>query len=179
MKNSALVVAIAILVAGGAQAADEATTNAVRAQMQKLVPLMEGKWKGSGWVKGPDGERHFTSEETIERRMDGAALVIEGVHREARSGLIQHHAVGTIAWDATTNDYRMLSALSDGRTGAFPMKLREDGRLVWTIAPQRGPTMRYTITLEPPGTWREEGEMSRDAGVTWVKFFDMSLKRVP
>ena len=111
--------------------------------------------------------------------MDGAALVIEGVHREARSGLVQHHAVGTIAWDATTNDYRMLSALSDGRTGAFPMKLREDGRLVWTIAPQRGPTMRYTITLEPPGTWREEGEMSRDAGVTWVKFFDMSLKRVP
>jgi hypothetical protein len=136
-----------------------------------------GKWKGGGWNHMPGGRHESNSEETIEMRLDGRALLIEGFHTDVRSGEVSHHALAIIAWDDAQKQYRFASALAAGRTGYFPARL-EGRKFIWTIAIPNGPTSRFTISLDDPDKWREVGEQSRDGGVTWVKFFEMNLDRV-
>jgi hypothetical protein len=147
-----------------------------QAQMAKLAQ-MAGKWKGSGWILTPQGRHVSNSEETIEMRLDGRALLIEGFHTDVKSGEVNHHALAIIAWDDARGEYRFASALASGRTGYFPGRL-EGKSFIWTIQPPNGPTSRFTISLDDPDKWREVGEQSRDGGATWVKFFEMNLDRV-
>ena len=49
-----------------------------RAEMKKLDWLV-GQWKGAGWMQmGPQGRKEFTITETVEAKLDGLVLVIEG-----------------------------------------------------------------------------------------------------
>jgi hypothetical protein len=170
--------AFLLAVATGALAADpaaEARKSTAKAEVAKLS-AMAGNWKGGGWALGPNGKAAFNSEETVQSRLDGAALLIEGFHRDTGTNAVVHHALAILAWDAFRNEYRFQSALADGRTGSFPGKL-QDGRFVWSIEPANAPWSRFTITLEAD-RWDEEGETSRDGGKTWMKFFEMRLTRV-
>jgi hypothetical protein len=154
----------------------EPSSQTAKAEMAKIAQ-MAGKWKGGGWVLTPSGRHESNSEETIEMRLDGRALLIEGFHSDVKSGAVNHHALAIIAWDDLQKQYRFASALASGRTGYFPARL-EGKAFVWTIAIPDGPTSRFTISLDDPDKWREVGEQSRDGGATWVRFFEMSLDRV-
>ncbi len=157
-------------------AAAEPSSPAARAEMAKIAQ-MAGRWKGGGWIDLPAGRNFSASEETIEMRLDGAALLIEGRHTDPRSGVVNHHALAIIAWDEARREYRFMSALAAGRTGYFPGRL-EGKSFIWTIAVPNGPVSRFTISLDDPDKWREVGEQSRDGGATWTKFFEMNLERV-
>ena len=145
-------------------------------EMAKIAQ-MAGKWKGSGWIMTREGRHESNSEESIEMRVDGRALLVEGLHKDVKSGEVNHHALAIIAWDDNQKQYRFMSALAAGRTGSFPGRL-EGKKFIWSIEIPNGPTSRFTISLEDPDKWNEVGEMSRDGGVTWVKFFEMNLDRV-
>ncbi len=143
-----------------------------RAEMAK-IGQMAGRWKGGGWVFTQAGRREFESTELMEWRLDGYALVVEGRHTDAKTGELTHHAIATIAWDEKAGEYRFLSALNTGMTGAYPAKL--DGKkFIWSIPP----ATRFTISLDDPDKWLEVGEYSRDGGATWTRFFEMKLDRV-
>ena len=160
-------------------AMDEEATRAARAEMAKLVPLMQGRWKGTGSFRVSGATSVATeSEEIIAVQLDGSALLVEGIHRDARSRLVVHHAMGLLAWDVGRKEYRMSTALSQGRTGYFPGRL-EGRKFVWWIDPPtpQAPRTRYTIDLDPPGRWHEIGERSVDGGKTWLRFFEMTLQR--
>jgi len=154
----------------------EPSSPTARAEMAKIAQ-MAGKWRGGGWIDTPGGRNFSNSEETIEMRLDGRALLIEGFHTDPRSGVVNHHALAIIAWDDGQKEYRFLSALAAGRTGYFPARL-EGKKFIWSIPIPNGPTTRFTISLDDPDKWKEVGEQSRDGGVTWVKFFEMNLDRV-
>jgi len=172
MNRIALLIAALLPFAAMAEPASETA----KAEMAKIAQ-MAGKWKGGGWILMPGGRHESNSEETIEMRLDGRALLIEGFHTDVKSGEVNHHALAIIAWDDAQKQYRFASALAAGRTGYFPARL-EGRKFVWTIAIPNGPASRFTISLDDPDKWREVGEQSRDGGVTWVKFFEMNLDRV-
>ena len=172
MKGIALLVALSLPLA----AAAEPASPTAKAEMAKIAQ-MAGKWKGGGWILTPAGRHESNSEETVEMRLDGRALLIEGFHTDVKSGEVNHHALAIIAWDDMRREYRFASALAAGRTGSFPGRL-EGGKFIWTIAVPNGPTSRFTISLEDPDRWNEVGEQTRDGGATWVKFFEMNLDRV-
>jgi hypothetical protein len=151
-------------------AADPAST----AELAKLS-AMAGRWKGEGWMFTREGKKTFASEETVEMKLGGAALLIEGLHRDASTKAVVHHALAILTWDAARGEYRFLSALADGRTGAFAGRL-EEGRFVWTIQPEGAPWSRFTIAFTGE-RWVEDGESSRDGGKTWMKFLEMRLER--
>ena len=165
-----------LLLAVPCAALAEPSSPTAKAEMAKIAQ-MAGKWKGGGWILTPAGKHVSDSEETIEMRLDGRALLIEGYHRDATSGEVNHHALAIIAWDDARREYRFSSALASGRTGYFPARL-EGKSFVWTIAIPNGSTSRFTIALDDPDKWSEVGEQSRDGGMTWVKFFEMNLERV-
>ena len=154
----------------------EPSSPSAKAEMAKIAQLA-GRWKGGGWVLTPAGRHESDSEETIEMRLDGRALLIEGFHTDVKTREVNHHALAIIAWDDARREYRFASALASGRTGYFPARL-EGRNFIWTIQVPNGPTSRFTISLEDPDKWREVGEQSRDGGLTWVKFFEMNLERV-
>ena len=173
LRIAALALVLVLPLAGLA----EPSSPTAQAEMAKIAHLA-GKWKGSGWVVVPGGGRHVSnSEETIELRLDGRALLIEGFHTDAQTNAVNHHALAIIAWDDARREYRFASALASGRTGYFPARL-EGKSFIWTIQVPNGPTSRFTISLDDPDKWREVGEQSRDGGATWFKFFEMNLDRV-
>lgn len=175
--TAAALVAPPALAASSAR--DEENTRAARAEMRKLIPLMQGKWKGTGTFRLSRETTVATeSEETIVPQLDGSVLLIEGLHRDAATKAVVHHAMGLLAWDVGRGEYRMATALSQGRTGYFPGRL-EGRRFVWTMEAPGAPQTRYTIELDPPGRWREVGENTRDGGKTWFRFFEMTLTRAP
>jgi len=143
------------------------------------IGLMVGEWAGEGWIAmGPEGPKRFTSAETVESRLDGLVLIIEGVHEsleEANRGEIVHHAVAVLSWNDGEGVYDFRSHLATGRSGEFKGRF-QDGAFVWGMEIP-GRTLRYTITIDDTDRWSEVGESSTD-GTTWRKFFEMTLRRV-
>ena len=157
--------------------ADPGVSDAAKSEMAKLS-RMAGKWSGSGWMDIPRAGRHtFDSEETVEPKLGGAALLIEGLHRDAQSRAVVHHALGLLSYDLQAKGYRMSTALANGRGGSFAASV--DGhRFIWTIESPGVPTRRFTISFEDANRWVEIGEYSLDGGAQWTRFFEMELKRV-
>ena len=175
LAAASIAFAFAFAMACAVPAGAEPPSPTARAEVAKLAPLV-GRWKGVSWMDLPGGRHHAVSEETVEMRLDGRALLIEGLHRDRETGAVTHHALGVLAWDDRRREFRMASALASGLTGSYGAKL-EGKHLVWMLAGPQGPKRRFTIALDVPGRWLERGEISDD-GVTWKTYFEMRLERV-
>jgi hypothetical protein len=176
MRRSIVLVCAVLLapVLATAQASLEA-----KQEHMEAVAFMVGNWSGEGWiVTGPGGPQKFSSHETIEAKLDGLVLTIDGVHtslEENNLGQPVHHAFAVLSWDDTVGAYSFQSHLADGRSGDFKGHFA-DGAFVWGMEiPDR--SIRYTITIDDQGRWTEIGASATD-GQTWQKFFEMTLQRV-
>lgn len=178
------------------QSQAEPAAEAGHATPQAMAELAHwaGHWRGEGWIRmGPGEPVKIDSEEWVESRLDGAALVIEGLHRVQDSGAqdsgaqnsgtradgrVVHHALALLTWDEAAETYRFRTHVAGRGPGDFTGRM-EDGAFIWG-GPMGGPAgageMRYTIRLED-GTWHEVGDFTRD-GETWNRFFEMTLTKV-
>jgi len=69
---------IALLCISSVAALAQTPASGQRVEMKKLDWLV-GHWKGTGWMQmGPQGRKEFTITETVEGKLDGLVLVIEG-----------------------------------------------------------------------------------------------------
>ncbi len=144
-----------------------------RAEMKKLE-LWVGKWEGSGWMQqGPEKET-FTGTENVQRKLDGLAMLVEGKFTN-KENVVIHETLAVVSYNTKSKNYDFSSYLANGTRGEFVLKSTADG-FQWDI-PFPGGKIRYTTKLTAD-TWFEIGEMSRDDGKTWRKFFEMTLKRV-
>ena len=143
-------------------------------EMKKLDWLV-GHWKGTGWIQmGPQGRREFTQSETIEAKLDGLVLVIEGLGKAKEDGSTVHTALAFVSYDARAKTFRWHAFTPEGQIDT-EAKVGTD-TLEWSLQiPQRG-RMRYTITRNEKGEWFEIGEMSQE-DQTWRKFFQMTLRK--
>ncbi len=146
-----------------------------RAEMDKLGWLI-GSWKGSGWIQmGPQAKKEFSQTETIEARLEGLVLIIEGRGMSKEDGSLVHNALAFVSFDERTNAFRWRAFTHDGRQTDAVAKVSTTS-LEWGLdIPQVG-RMRYTLTLREDGSWYEVGEITRD-GETWRKFFEMTLRK--
>src|SRR5689334_7775562 len=84
--------------------------------MAKLAFLV-GEWDGEGWVAlGPGPRKTFAIHESVQRKLDGLVLLLEGLGRSPGADgteRITHHALATLAYDARAHGYR-LSAYREG-----------------------------------------------------------------
>ncbi|HWR17492.1 MAG TPA: DUF1579 family protein [Terriglobales bacterium] len=141
----------------------------------KQCSFLVGEWKGEGWMAmGPGDRRTFSQMETVESKLDGLVLQIEGLGKDA-SGKIVHHALATVAYDPESKSYRFRSYENHGRYLDTNAECN-GSTLLWFM--QAGPRkIRYTIRLNEKQQWSEIGEASPD-GTSWMKFFEMTLSRV-
>jgi len=146
---------------------------AKRAEMKNLDRLI-GFWKGTGWIQQGARRETFEGTETVQRKIGGLALLVEGNYKN-KEGVIIHDTLAVISPNTKTKNYDFQTYLANGMSGVHELKTIEVG---WQWSLQfPGMAMRYTIKIEND-VWNEIGEMSSDDGKTWAKFFEMNLKKV-
>jgi hypothetical protein len=151
--------------------------SASRAAIDKLNAMV-GRWRGEAWMAREGGQRVQTQmTETVERRLDGVALLIEGLGRIPVEGggepRVVHHALAVLSFDQRSGAYQMRSYLSNGLWGDFAVTLVEGG-LTWSREVPGG-TVRNTARFNAD-EWVEVGEFSRD-GSAWTQIMEMRLRR--
>ncbi|HET9232436.1 MAG TPA: hypothetical protein VFO00_14205 [Vitreimonas sp.] len=147
-----------------------------RAAMARIAGMV-GDWQGEANVTFPV-QRLVHQSEHIESAMGGLLLVIRGTGYATadRTGAPIFNAFGVISYDDARDLYEF-RVYNDGRAATATARFLDDGRLQWTM--DFSPVIiRYTIALNGD-TWRETGEMSRDAGATWTPTIEMALRRIP
>lgn len=139
----------------------------------KAVAMLEGRWEGGGSMRqGPGEPDRFVGEETVESRLDGRVLLIEGKHWTPDRSRVVHHAFAVVSYDPAKQGYRFSSHLANGRGGDFPGRM-EDGAFIWEMDTPGG-RIRYTIRIDGD-RWHEVGHIERQG--QWSQFFEMELRR--
>ncbi len=143
-------------------------------EAMKAVPALAGRWEGGGTIRqGPGEPVRFVGEETVEMRLDGRVMLVEGRHWTPDRSRVVHHAFAVLSYDSEKKAYRFRTHLADRPGGEFSAFV-EDGALIWEIPGSAGKT-RFTIRVEGD-RWHEVGTVERD-GKTY-QFFEMELRRV-
>ena len=148
-----------------------------RSEMKKLE-MMAGKWEGTGWIqRGANAKQAFQGSETVQKKLDGLALLVEGKFTDKdKPEMVVHQTLAVLSFDIREKGYKFKTYLLNGGGGTQNVKLI-DGGWEWGFEiPNGGGTVKYTIKMTPD-TWYEIGEYSKD-GKTWVKNFEMTLKKV-
>lgn len=145
----------------------------------KDVAFLVGEWEGEGWMEMGGRRTTFKSAESVESRLDGLALIVEGLHRAEIPGrpepVVVHHALAMLTYDPEAEVYRFNTQVHRGGTGRYEGQIVDDA-FVWGMS-MRGAQIRYTIRIDDQGRWHELGERSEDRA-SWTPFFEMTLDRV-
>jgi len=173
MKNLIKFLCLAALVLGtmtDAWAQPSYDLNEAAQKKMSQLSFLEGNWKGSGWMMAQDQKRStFESEETIQFKLSGTLLEVEGISRS--EGRVVHHALAVISSAEGEGKFDFTSFLQSGEKGTYPAELI-DGKLYWYPKKQ----VRYVIEINAKGQWFEIGEYN--AGKEWYKFFEMTMDKV-
>ena len=93
----------------------------------------------------PGQRRTFTGVETVESKLDGTLVVIEGVHKGKVAGsdeeVVVHHAFGVISYDAQAASYRFRSYLASGLSVDADARVVDEKTFVWGYKDPRGWTV--------------------------------------
>src|SRR5262245_43528265 len=180
-KTSLGVGALLLLLTSATGLGQDAKAPAVQQVAMKRLRVLEGEWKGESWTEFVPGQRHTSmGTETVQSKLGGLLLVIEGVHRRKgggkEAGDVVHGAFGVVSYDEKAKRYRFQAYTDRGGYTEAEAKVA-DAKLEWGFRiPQFG-DVRYTITVNEKGQWFEIGEVSTD-GKQLRKFFEMTLERV-
>lgn len=153
---------------------------AQRAEMKKLDFLL-GRWQGEGWIVLGRGERRaFKQTETVQSKLHGLLMIIDGLGKGKVPGsqeeVVVHNAFAIASYDTEKKAFRWHAYRADGFVLDVDAAVSENS-LVWGFRSPQGGDIRFTIRLTEKDQWHEVGEFSRD-GKSWNKFFEMTLQRV-
>jgi hypothetical protein len=147
-----------------------------RDALQK-ISFLTGNWKGMGWIQMGPEKHSFNQTETIISKVNGTVIQIDGLGRdEKNTEMIIHQAFAIISYDSQNAKYLMKAYRGDGGQIDADAKLIDDHTFQWGFSSQMTGQIKYTISVVND-KWTEIGEMSRDGGTTWLKYFEMTLNR--
>jgi hypothetical protein len=172
MNRKILLATITLLAGLMGVSAQEPSAELQRAEVKKLDSMV-GQWKGAGWIQQGAKRETFTGTETVQRKIDGLALLVEGSFTNPE-GKVIHETLAVLAFDPQAKGYRFRTYLATGRSGEHDLKIIPDA-YEWGFS-FTGGEARYTIKTAND-VWFEIGEFSKD-GKNWVKFFEMKLDKV-
>lgn len=173
MRSWVIAVAASAILVQAAFAQRPDYEKAARDAMTKLKFLV-GHWKGEAKM---DGRPDMVHVETVESRLDGMVLVVEGMGRAQKDDDLVHHAMGVISYDARAKHYRVVAYRDDGESVDAVATFLSDGSFQWSFDTTGQRSVRYTIRVSGSGEWQETGEIARD-GKTWLPFYEATLSRV-
>jgi len=165
------------LIAALAFVAQEQTgPTAAELTAMKKLSFLAGKWEGEGWMRmGPGEPLKFTGTETVQVKLQGKALLVEGLFRGVSDKKVIHETLAVITYDEGQKKYRFNTYLFNRPNGEFELELLDQG-FRWSLQPAGGPKAQYTMKLTPEGSWHEIGEVDIP-GQGKFQFLEMRLKK--
>jgi hypothetical protein len=151
----------------------------VKQEMQKLA-YMAGRWQGEALIKrGNTPPEKVLQEENIQFKLDGTALLIEGIGRSPMTGnRVVFNALAVVSYNQHTKQFGLKSYTMEGNQTEAYFTVVKDNHFEWGFETPAKAKIRYTIVLDPQQkSWIEKGDYSPD-GSTWYPFIEMSLKKV-
>ena len=149
---------------------------AQRAAMKRLEFLV-GEWSGEASVlRGPGLFVDLVQTESVQYRLDGLLLVIEGVGRTRSDGGVALQALGLISFDDESGVYRM-RAFNDGRWLETEVKLADgEDSISWgfTLGEFKTSTV---LCINDKGEWTEDGQLTVGDRPP-MKMMDLTVRRV-
>ncbi len=173
MKTYFLIMIVAVAFVMSASAQVPVSVEAKKAEMKKLE-MLAGQWKGSGWIQQGQTRETFTGTETVQKKLDGHTLLVEGSFKNPE-GKPAHQTLAILSCNDKMTGYNFATYLANGITGIQDFKVVGD-HFEWGFEIPNTGTVRYTIKADSD-VWFEIGEFSRD-GKSWFKNFEMKLDRV-
>lgn len=131
MAAGLLVLALTTTALGQAPTASPAQRDAM-----KRLDFLIGQWRGGGWIEREGKRYEFTSTETIQSKLGGVALLIEGVHT-------RYEALAILTYDDRAQTYKWRSYTTEGRGADVDAALIGPRTLRWG----REGAFRYTIAI--------------------------------
>ena len=175
MKKFIFMVLLFIGSAGFAQNPFQPKPETLKA-VNKLSFLI-GNWKGTGWIQMGPEKHSFDQTETIDSKVNGTVIQIDGLGTDEKNpGNIIHQAYAIISYDLEKKEYLMKAYRGDGAQIDADAKLIDDHTFQWGFSNPMAGRIQFTISIVN-NKWTEIGEMSRDGGKTWFKYFEMVLDK--
>ena len=142
----------------------------------KKLDFLVGRWEGEGVsMRGPTKETSKGGE-TIQRKLQGKALLVEGLFKDPTTGKVVHETLATITYDEKSKEYRFDTHLFNAPSATHVLHAVENG-FWWQIqTPDNGPLVKFTMKLDK-GDWYEIGEVLVP-GQPPLKFLEMRLEKV-
>uniref|UniRef100_UPI00404869C1 hypothetical protein n=1 Tax=Roseivirga sp. TaxID=1964215 RepID=UPI00404869C1 len=158
---------------GQSIAAQTGTANKVK--MEKLSDWI-GKWEGEGWMIDQARQMiQFKVEENIQSKLDGMAILAEGLGTNKADGVIGFQSLGLLYFNNEKKSYEMKSLLKEGNMTLASANFNDLGEFVWGFE-VKGGKVQYTLALTET-TWNEKGEFIMDNGQAY-QIMEMNLVKV-
>ena len=179
MMRLALTVVFALTVLAAAPASaqppqDMATLQASQREAMARLSALDGLWRGPAWSLQTTGRRALVQTERVGPFLGGSVRIIEGRAYEA-DGSIGFNALGVISYDPATSRYTLRS-WAMGRTGEFPLRIADDGAIIWEMPAGPNSVIRHTARIGD-GRWHEVSELIR-AGTPPLQVGELDLRRI-
>jgi hypothetical protein len=126
----------------------------------KELGFLAGDWSGEATVLQETGQfAELAQTESVQFKLDGLLLVIEGVGRSKIDGTAALQAFGLISFDDETETYKM-RAFNNGRWLETEVKLADSGSSIsWGF--ELGAFKTATVLrINENGEWTEHGELT-------------------
>jgi hypothetical protein len=144
--------------------------------LQKIT-FLTGSWKGGGYMQTGPQKHSFNQTELISLKVNGTVIQIEGEGKDQQNPeMIIHQAFAIISYDLQNSKYLMKAFRGDGGQIDADAVLMDDHTFQWSFANPMAGKIKYTISVLK-NKWTEIGEMSRDNGKTWNRYFEMVLDK--
>jgi hypothetical protein len=141
------------------------------------ISFLTGNWKGNGYIQMGPQKHSFTQTEVIKLKLNGTVIQIEGEGKDKQNPEITiHQAFAIISYDAQNTKYLMTAFRGDGEQINAETKLIDSNTFQWSFSNPMAGLIKFTISVKN-NVWTETGEMSRDNGTTWTKYFEMILDK--
>lgn len=142
----------------------------------KKLDFLVGSWKGTGsMMEGPGKNQAYTGSESVQRKLQGKALLVEGLFTGTDSKAVVHETLAVITYDAAAKKYRFQTHLFNQPSAEHELHVVDNG-FWWELKPSPGVTVKFTMKLTDKGEWNEIGEVTVP-GRSPMKILEMTLAK--
>lgn len=175
MVRILVVASAAFILTASVGHAQTQSANGSQAQRDAIsrLDMLDGEWRGTAVIPGPDGPRELVQTERVGSHLGGSIKVVEG-RGYGPDGATEFNAMAVISYDEREGRYGFRS-YAQGHSGDFPFEPTPDG-FRWSTPAGPNARIEYVATVKD-GVWHEVGDYVAD-GQPPRRYIEMRLTRV-
>src|SRR5687768_1579949 len=92
-------------------------------EAMKKLDFLVGNWEGEGWMLYPGGREVFKGTETVQKKLQGKAILIEGKFVDPKDGRVVHETLAILTYSEPAKKYVFQTYLFNRPGGIFDLNV--------------------------------------------------------